>query len=66
MKAPYSAVGAGGGGGDAGGPRQSVSPEDVSRAIIYAVIDQLGLKLEPTKDSIEILIVDKVDKPSAN
>jgi uncharacterized protein (TIGR03435 family) len=41
-------------------------PEDVNREIIYAVIDQLGLKLEPTRDSIAILTVDQVDKPSAN
>ncbi len=41
------------------------SQDDVNRAIIYAVIDQLGLKLEPAKDPIEILAVDKVDKPSA-
>lgn len=42
------------------------SPEDLNRAIIYAVIDQLGLKLEPAKDSIAILVVDHADKPSVN
>ena len=47
-------------------PPESRSRDDLNRAIIYAVIDQLGLKLEPTKDSIEILVVDKVDKPSEN
>jgi uncharacterized protein (TIGR03435 family) len=56
--------GGGGGGDDVGRPKPG--PEDVNRAIIYAVIDQLGLKLEPAKDSIAILVVDKVDKPSAN
>jgi uncharacterized protein (TIGR03435 family) len=30
------------------------------------VIDQLGLKLEPAKDGIDILVVEKIDKPSAN
>ena len=45
---------------------RNTSPEDVNRAIIYAVIDQLGLKLESAKDSIAIVIVDKAEKPSAN
>ncbi len=58
--------GGGGGGGDDVSRPKNTSPEDVNRAIIYAVIDQLGLKLESAKDSIEILIVDKVEKPSAN
>jgi uncharacterized protein (TIGR03435 family) len=47
-------------------PPEGKSQDDVNRAIIYAVIDQLGLKLEPAKDPIELLVVDKVDKPSAN
>jgi uncharacterized protein (TIGR03435 family) len=47
-------------------PPEGRGPDDVNRAIIYAVIDQLGLKLDPAKDSIEILVVDKADKPSAN
>jgi uncharacterized protein (TIGR03435 family) len=42
------------------------SPDEVSRAIVYAVIDQLGLKLEPAKDPIDMLIVDRVEKPSEN
>jgi uncharacterized protein (TIGR03435 family) len=45
---------------------ESRNPEDVNRAIVYAVIDQLGLKLEPGKDRVGILVVDKIDKPSAN
>ena len=31
-----------------------------------AVEKQLGLKLEPRKDSVEMLVVDRVEKPSAN
>jgi len=42
------------------------SPDEVSRAIVYAVIDQLGLKLEPAKDPIDMLVVDRVEKPSEN
>jgi uncharacterized protein (TIGR03435 family) len=34
--------------------------------VFQAVEKQLGLKLEPRKDSVEILVVDRVEKPSAN
>jgi uncharacterized protein (TIGR03435 family) len=47
-------------------PPEVKGQDEVNRAIIYAVIDQLGLKLEPAKDPIEILAVERVDKPSAN
>jgi uncharacterized protein (TIGR03435 family) len=47
-------------------PPETRSPEDANREIIYAVIDQLGLKLEPARDSIAVLVVDEVEKPSAN
>ncbi len=40
--------------------------DDVNRAIVDAVKDQLGVKLEPAKDPIEILVVDGVAKPSEN
>ena len=32
--------------------------------LVYAVIDQLGLKLESARDPIEMLVVDRVEKPS--
>jgi uncharacterized protein (TIGR03435 family) len=40
--------------------------DDLNRAFIDAAKDQLGLKLESAKDSIEIFVVDNVDKPSGN
>ena len=42
------------------------SPEETNRAIVYAVIDQLGLKLESAKDRVEMVVVDRVEKPSAD
>ena len=42
------------------------TPDDVNRAILYAVIDQIGLKLESGKDSIELLVIERAEKPSAN
>jgi len=38
--------------------------DDVDRAIIDAVKDQLGLKLEPAKDAVQMLVVDRIEKPS--
>lgn len=40
--------------------------DDMNRAIIDAIKDQLGLKLEPAKDSIDTLVVDQAQKPSEN
>jgi uncharacterized protein (TIGR03435 family) len=42
------------------------SPDEVNRAIVYAVVDQLGLKLEPAREPIDMLVVDRADKPSEN
>ena len=42
------------------------TPEDVNRAILYAVIDQLGLKLESTKAPVDVFVIDHVEKPTAN
>jgi uncharacterized protein (TIGR03435 family) len=39
-------------------------PNEVS--IFTAVKEQLGLKLEAQKAMIEILVIDRVEKPSAN
>jgi uncharacterized protein (TIGR03435 family) len=42
------------------------SDDDVNRAILDAIRDQLGLKLEPAKAPIDVLVVDRVEKPSEN
>ncbi len=41
-------------------------PNDADISIFPAVQEQLGLKLEPQKASVPILVVDHVEKPSEN
>ncbi len=50
----------GGGGGE--GP----APDSNPRASIFSAVQQLGLKLEPRKSPVEILVVDKAERPSEN
>ena len=47
-------------------PQEARSQDDVNRAIVDAVKDQLGLKLEAAKDVIETFVVDSIQKPSDN
>jgi uncharacterized protein (TIGR03435 family) len=47
-------------------PEGRATADDVSRAIVNAVKDQLGIKLEPAKDRIDVLVIENVDKPSAD
>jgi uncharacterized protein (TIGR03435 family) len=42
-------------------------PADANAPSIFtAVQEQLGLKLESTKGRVEVLVIDHVEKPSAN
>lgn len=40
--------------------------DDVDRAILDAVRDQLGLKLEPSKEPVKVVVVDRIERPSEN
>jgi uncharacterized protein (TIGR03435 family) len=51
------------------GPAASASPAPVTPAgptLIEALRDQLGLKLEPAKAALQILVIDRVERPSEN
>jgi uncharacterized protein (TIGR03435 family) len=46
-----------------GAPEPSDQPIGAS---IFTVIEQLGLKLEPTKDRADVFIIDSVERPTEN
>jgi uncharacterized protein (TIGR03435 family) len=35
-------------------------------SIRAAIQEQLGMKLEPSRDSVEVLVIDRAEKPSVN
>ncbi len=51
--------------GAAGPPPPADSP-DVPPDLFAAFQQQLGLKIETTKAAVDVLVIDKVEKPSAN
>jgi uncharacterized protein (TIGR03435 family) len=42
------------------------SPVERGPSLFTALQDQLGLKLEPTNDSVDLLVIDHVEHPTAN
>jgi uncharacterized protein (TIGR03435 family) len=46
--------------------RSAPSTDNQGPSIFSAIQDQLGLKLESTKGPVEVLVIDHVEKPSAN
>ena len=49
-----------------GGPRPAIDNPDAPPDIFTAMQQQLGLKLESTKALVDVMVLDKVEKPSEN
>jgi len=48
-------------------PGETESPSDPNSASIYAAMqEQLGLKLEPRKGPVDVIVVDHAERPTAN
>jgi uncharacterized protein (TIGR03435 family) len=45
-------------------PDTSTDPDDTRPALVTAIQEQLWLKLEPQRRSIEVLVIDSIDRPT--
>jgi bla regulator protein BlaR1 len=56
----------GSGRGPGDGPEAAAPPDTAGPSIFTALQEQLGLKLESSKGPVEIIVIDRVEKPTEN
>ena len=47
-------------------PAQAVNPDPDRPHLVTALTEQLGLKLEATQAAVDVLVIDSVERPTAN
>jgi len=47
-------------------PGAAAAPEPANPSLFTAIQEQLGLKLESAKGPVAVLVIDRIEKPSAN
>ena len=45
-------------------PAPAANDPAAAPGLFTAIQEQLGLKLESTKDSVEVLVIDQIERPS--
>ncbi len=58
--------GGGSGGGAPGGATSTVAADPDAPSLFTVIQEQLGLKLESGKGPVEIIVIDRIEKPSGN
>lgn len=48
------------------GEEHKANPQSAPESLIWALEDKLGLKLEPGKEPVEVLVIDQAEKPTPN
>jgi uncharacterized protein (TIGR03435 family) len=49
-----------------GGNLPAIKPENAEKPNLYAALQQLGLKLEPSRAAIDTIVIDSVQRPTEN